>query len=79
MAYMDDKSAAIPLEDLWFFFQEFERLATPLGLVINRQKTRIVLSCNGYSALPVIRSKYPTSVSTSVTRAVQIYSVGKQG
>ena len=35
-----------------------------------------MLSCNGHSA---IRSKYPTIVSTSVTRAVQTYSVGKQG
>ena len=38
-----------------------------------------MLSCNGHSALPAIRSKYPTIVSTSVTRAVQTYSVGKQG
>ena len=79
MAYMDAKSAAIPPEDLWFFFQEFERLATPLGIVINRQKTRIMLSCNGHSALTAILSKYPTIVSTSVTRAVQTYLVRKQG
>ena len=38
-----------------------------------------MLSCNGHSALPAIRSEYPTIASTSVTRVVQIYSVGKQG
>ena len=38
-----------------------------------------MLSCNCDSALLSIRSEYPTIVSTSVTRAVQTYSVGKQG
>ena len=38
-----------------------------------------MLSCNGHSALPAIRREYLTIVSTSVTRAVQTYSVGKQG
>ena len=38
-----------------------------------------MLSFNDGSALLVIQREYPRIVSTSITRAVKIYAVGKQG
>ncbi|KAL7523148.1 hypothetical protein ACHAWF_000398, partial [Thalassiosira exigua] len=53
-AYVDDMGAAVPLEDLRFFLEEFTRLVSPLGLHLNRSKTFILLSTSGDSAIPAI-------------------------
>ena len=44
IAYVDDTSAVMPHEDIIFFIQEFERLATPIECRLNPNKTCILTS-----------------------------------
>ncbi len=77
LAYVDDNSTAVPLEDLAFFFTDFERLAKPLSLNINAMKTRIMLSCDGTSALPSIFRELPGHIAKSFRTTLDKYYVNK--
>ena len=56
MSYIDDTGAAVPLEDVLFFLQEFEHSAGPLGCCLNPNKTYIFTLTFGKLALPAIAS-----------------------
>ncbi|KAL7525956.1 hypothetical protein ACHAXR_001239, partial [Thalassiosira sp. AJA248-18] len=49
---IDDVSSDVPLVDLEFFHQNFERLANRPNLHFNRIKSHILASCDGESAIP---------------------------
>ena len=60
LAWVDDVTSGVPLIDLAFYFEEFCRLATPLGLDLNTFKTRILTSVTGESILPDLYITNPT-------------------
>ena len=47
MAYVDDVNNMLHHEDVLFFLRRFCELATPMGGVLNTEKTRILTSTNG--------------------------------
>ena len=75
MGYIDDAGACVPFEDVLFFLEEFERLATPLGCHINPKKTRIMTTTQGTSCLATIRSAYGDATANDVATAIAKYSV----
>ncbi|KAL7531115.1 hypothetical protein ACHAWF_003634, partial [Thalassiosira exigua] len=77
-AYVDDTGAAIPLEDLRFFLEEFTRLATPLGLHLNRGKTLILLSTSGKSAIPAIREEQGDTFADDIADIIDEFSGAKR-
>ena len=79
LAYVDNNSTAIPLEDPTFFFVKFERLAKSLSVNINAMKTRIMLWCNGASAPPSIFQELPGHIVKSVCTTLDKYSIKKNG
>ena len=54
--------------------EEFEKLATPLGCILNPIKTRILTSTNGESALPSIAEAYGSAIALQVFKAICKYS-----
>ena len=74
MAYIDDLSCLVPLEDLAYFFEQFKRLAEPLGCRMNVAKTRIQTSCSGESVIPTIRLTNP-NLADEVEATIASYSV----
>ena len=75
MAYADDTGANVTQQDVLFFLQEFQCLATPLGCHLNPTKTRIATSTSGESSLPAIERDYGYAVAGSVRHALATYSV----
>ena len=72
MGYVDDSGCAVPHEDVLFFMREFERL---LGRIrINLQKTRIMTSTNGESALGAIDLEYGKVTVDRVKMAIETNS-----
>ena len=78
MAYIDDAGAAVPHEDVEFFFDEFTKLGPQFGCHLNTVKTRITTcSTSGSSALPAIEHEYGTLIADSLRRAIVKYSVSE--
>ncbi|KAL7532099.1 hypothetical protein ACHAWF_004011 [Thalassiosira exigua] len=77
-AYVDDTGAAVPLEDLRFFLEEFTRLASPLGLRLNRSKTLVLLSTSGDSAIPAIRQERGDAFADDIADIIDEFSQAKQ-
>ena len=75
MAYVNITGANVPHQDVLFFLQEFQCLATPLGCHLNPAKTRIMTSTSGKSSLPAIKQDYGHAVADSVRQALATYSV----
>ncbi|KAL7506690.1 hypothetical protein ACHAXN_003926 [Cyclotella atomus] len=42
IGYVDDVNCMLHHDDVEFFLERFEQLATPLGAVLNKEKTRIM-------------------------------------
>jgi hypothetical protein len=62
-------------EDLLFFLQEFEQLATPLGCALNPTKTHILTSTDNTSAIPAICCEYGNNIANQVEQDIQLYSI----
>ena len=77
MAYIDDAGAAVPHEDVKFFFYEYTKLGPQFGCHLNAVKTRIMTSTSGSSALPGIKHEYGTLIADSLRRAIVKYSVSE--
>ncbi|KAL7543814.1 hypothetical protein ACHAWF_011480 [Thalassiosira exigua] len=77
-AYVDDTGAAVLLEDLRFFLEELTRLATPLGLRLNRGKTLILLSTSGRSAVSAIRWERGDAFADEIAKIVDNFSGAKR-
>ena len=75
MAYVDNTGANVPHQDVFFFLQEFQCLATPLGCHLNPTKTRIMTSTSGTLSLPAIEQDYGIAVADSVRQALATYSI----
>jgi hypothetical protein len=75
MAYVDDTGANVLHQDVLFFLQEFQCLATPLGCHLNPTKMRIMTSTSGESSLPAIKRDYGYAVADSVRQALTTYSI----
>ncbi|KAL7502262.1 hypothetical protein ACHAXN_000775, partial [Cyclotella atomus] len=77
LAYVDDCNSLLHLNDVKFFLDRFVQLASPLGAILNTEKTRILTATNG---TPVTRtlltSKVPHEVATghSLQQAISMYS-----
>ena len=74
-AYIDDCGAAVPLQDVSFFLDEFVRLGTPYGCLLNSVKTRILTSTSSESALPLIEVHHGHQVADDIHRAIATYSI----
>ncbi len=73
MAYVDDTNCLLPIEDVEFFLDRFKFYGEPLGAVMNTDKTRILTSTNGSSALP-LHLTHDIHLGTSLTNAIEKYS-----
>ena len=56
MAYVDDVNSVIYHDDIEFFLRRFTELATPLGAVLNTDKTRILTSTTGTPLTETLRN-----------------------
>jgi hypothetical protein len=73
LAFIDDISTVVPLEDLLFLCQQFETLGIPLGCFINTKKTRILTSTSGISPIPLIY-QHDSALANAITIAITQYS-----
>ena len=80
LGYVDDVNCMLHHDDVEFFLQQFELLATPLGAILNTEKTRIMTTTTGESILP--RFKAGTSMkqvmsAIALEDAIATYSTTK--
>ena len=54
--YLDDVTTLVPLRNLLFFCQSFNKIGVPLGCFLNPEKTRILTSTSGSSILQDIKA-----------------------
>ncbi|KAL7523488.1 hypothetical protein ACHAWF_000543, partial [Thalassiosira exigua] len=59
MGWVDDLTAAIPLEDVRFCWSQIRRFARPRGGIVNNLKGRLQTSCLGRPIDPVLRPLDP--------------------
>ena len=70
---MDDANFLVPLEDVELLLDTFTKIATPLGAVMNTEKTRILTSISNQSTLERLKAQSsPTFASRN--RAISRYS-----
>ena len=74
-AFVDDTNAAVPLEDVLFFLQRFQDLATPVNAILNADKTRILTSTTNSSAIPSISRDHGQAIASQITAAINSFSV----
>jgi hypothetical protein len=74
MGYVDDKNVCLYIEDVHFFLSEFQSRAAPAGMFLNTNKTRILTSTNGTSAIPAIRQQYGPAIADSIQSAIVTFS-----
>ena len=73
MAYVDDANFIVPHEDVLFLLELFNKIATPLGAVMNTDKTRILTTTTGKSILPQ-KIKEDKTIGNELKIAIQKYS-----
>ena len=76
MAYVDDANFLVPHEDVLFLLQTFQHFGTPLGAVMNTEKTRILTSTSGTSILPKLLNSNPL-LHNDLQTAISTYSTKK--
>ena len=82
MAYVDDVNALIPTCDVELYLQLFKKYGTPLGAVLNTEKTRILTSTNNKSTIGrLLASAYShnNSIVISLQTAIAAFSRDKDG
>ncbi|KAL7506974.1 hypothetical protein ACHAXN_005043 [Cyclotella atomus] len=80
LRYVDDVNCILHHDDVEFFLQQFEQLATPLGAILNKEKTRIMTTTTGESLIP--RLKTDTTIkqvmaAVALEDAIATYSTTK--
>ncbi|EED86272.1 predicted protein, partial [Thalassiosira pseudonana CCMP1335] len=73
MAYVDDANFLVPLEDVELLLDTFAKIATPLGAVMNTEKTRILTSIFNQSTLERLKAQSSPTFA-SLNRAISRYS-----
>ncbi|KAL7501724.1 hypothetical protein ACHAXN_000003, partial [Cyclotella atomus] len=51
MAYVDDVNSILNHSDIKYFLNRFRKLTTPLGAILNTEKTRILTTTTGESVV----------------------------
>jgi hypothetical protein len=77
LAYVDDCNILLHLDDVKFFLDRFVQLASPLGAVLNTEKTRILTATNGTPVTTtLLTSSNPNDIATgrSLQQAIALYS-----
>ena len=72
--YVDDVGAVVPVVDVKFFLETFDKLAQRFGCFLNVCKTRILTSCTGQSILPQLR-RVDSSVADELADTIATFSV----
>ena len=78
LAYVDDVNALLHHLDVKFFLDKFNELATPLGGILNTEKTRILTSTSGTSVVDALISSQDMNkmmIGTSLQQAISTYSI----
>lgn len=80
MAYVDDVNSILHHSDIQFFLDQFYKLGSPLGAILNTEKTRILTTTTGQSV--VARMKAHRNIGISMTgialeEAIAEYSTTK--
>ena len=77
LAYVDDVNSLLSHDDATYFLQRFVELATPLGAILNTEKTRILTSTSGSSIVDKLigsnKLKH-TMRGTSLKQTIEKYS-----
>ena len=74
VSFVDDCNIAIHVEDLFFFFVEWHKLAPQRGVKLNVTKTSIMTSTNGHSALPSIARDFGPAIAAEVRFCIDRFS-----
>ena len=77
MAYVDDVNILLHHDDVEFFLETFNKLATPLGGVLNVTKTRIMTSTSNKSLVDIMLASPDENIvqtGESLDRAITAYS-----
>jgi hypothetical protein len=77
MAYVDDVNILLHHDDVEFFLDTFNKLATPLGGVLNVTKTRIMTSTSNKSLVDIMLASPDENIvrtGESLDRAITAYS-----
>jgi hypothetical protein len=77
LAYVDDCNILLHHDDVLFFLERFVALATPLGAILNTEKTRILTTTTGSSLVDAfLNSNDPNLIArgASLKQAIATYS-----
>jgi hypothetical protein len=66
-SYHDDTSVILPYEDIPWFLNTFEQLGRPLGIHLNKQKTKILTSLTDESPLPYLTANNKQALIDTLT------------
>jgi hypothetical protein len=63
MAYVDDVNSILNHSDIKYFLNRFRELGTPLGAILNTEKTRILTTTTGESVVDRMKSHKNIGIS----------------
>jgi hypothetical protein len=66
MAYVDDVNSILHHSDIQFFLDRFHDLGSPLGAILNTEKTRILTTTSGQSVVDIDRMKAHQNIGISM-------------
>ena len=74
LAYVDDLNCVIPHEDVYFFCNTFQKLATQIGLRLNEKKSVILTTTSGKSVLQYL----PNDIKLHMTQCIKEFTSNKE-
>jgi hypothetical protein len=76
----DDVNAVLHPDDVKYYLQHFDELATPLGGILNREKTRIMTATSGNSTVESMiydKDEETSCIGNDLLQAISSYSTEK--
>eukprot|EP00978_Attheya_sp_CCMP212_P035649 scaffold156391_cov25-Attheya_sp.AAC.1 len=74
IAFMDDTNILLPVDDVaWFLLKRVRDLGAPVGVIIGKDKTKILTNITGVSILPFL----PPTQAASLKEAIDTFKNGE--
>jgi hypothetical protein len=73
IAFMDDTNVLLPIDDVEWFLKRVETLGAPVGVIIGKDKTKILTNIQGVSILDFLTGHQKSSLK----RAIDKYTNGE--
>jgi hypothetical protein len=73
IAFMDDTNVMLPIDDVEWFLKRVTALGKPVGVIIGKDKTKILTNIHRISILNML----PTGQAASLKRAIDTFTTGE--